>query len=208
MKAARSRTRKLLIGVGIIAALLTVTVATLPIWFRWVLRPVLKTNGVRFESYQAIGSTRFALLGVQVEYEDARIERARLEAPLPTRWIWSRYFGFDTARPAWQGADWRLVVKTTTPGGGISQSPASTFAVLQDIEATLPWLRSWFAAVRLTNGLVEIGTERIVVPTVEWKRGRLFASVRSARFNETIELRADLSRSARYAISAKADPSG
>ena len=144
MKAAKSRTRKLLIGVGIIAALLTVTVATLPIWFRWVLRPVLKTNGVRFESYQAIGSTRFALLGVQVEYEDARIESARLEAPLPTRWIWSRYFDNNSEQPTLQGAKWRLILKAKTELGGSSKAPASTFEVLKNIEVILPGLRPGF----------------------------------------------------------------
>src|SRR5256885_2239026 len=99
MKAARSKTRKLVVGGGFVAALLTVVLATLPIWFPWVLRPLLKTHGVRFEAYQAIGYAKFALLGVYGEYEDTRIESARLEAPLPARWIWSHYFGDDARQP-------------------------------------------------------------------------------------------------------------
>jgi hypothetical protein len=169
---------------------------------------VLKTHGIRFESYQAIGSTRFALLGVYGEYEDARIESARLEAPLPTRWIWFHYFGDDTAQPTLQSTNWGVVIKAKARRGGTSRAPASTFELLQDVEAALPGLRAWLPAAQLTNGVVEFGPERIIVPSVEWKRGRLVASLRSPRFKETIELRADLSSSARYAISAKAGPSG
>jgi translocation and assembly module TamB len=204
MKAAKSRRRKLLVAIGIVSALLAL--ATLPIWFRWVLRPALKHYGVQFDTYRAIGYTRFALAGVHGDYEDVRFEIAGLEAPSLTRWIWARYIRRGAEQPTVACGGWRLIVKTNEAAHS-PQPSGSTFEVLQEIEAIASGLRQWLPAARLSNGVVEVGAGKIILPSVDWKRGRLAATLRPPVLKEPIDLLADFSTAASHVISARAEQS-
>ena len=44
---------------GVACLVLVVIALALPVWFPWVLRPVLAHFGVGFDSYERIGYTQF-----------------------------------------------------------------------------------------------------------------------------------------------------
>src|ERR1051326_9556965 len=65
----------------------------LPVWFPWVLRPVLAHFGVRFGSYERVGYTGFALTDIRVGWPGARFSAGRAQGLLPPLWLWRRYAG-------------------------------------------------------------------------------------------------------------------
>jgi hypothetical protein len=80
--------RILLIGLGVMGLGILLSLVALPLWFPWVLRPLLPKYGVEFGSYERQGYGRLALLN---QY-DKRFKADRLETfPLPG-------FGIDTRR--------------------------------------------------------------------------------------------------------------
>jgi translocation and assembly module TamB len=206
MKAARRSRKKLLVGMGGLVAFVVLLVVTLPLWFPWVLRPILQNLGIRFESYQAVGYTKFALVKVEGAWDDVRFESARVEAFLPTRWLWSLYFSDRSFSPNARGGSWRLTVKSTSDAqpDRIPKAPGSTFKVLGEVESVLGVLRDWVPAAHFTNGVVDLNSEEFRLPEVDWKRGSLAASVRSLRFPETIALRASVPGNASPSVSLSA----
>jgi translocation and assembly module TamB len=208
MKSAKSKKRKLLVRCGLAMAFFVVFVAALPIWFRWALRPLLQIYGIRFESYEADGYTKFALSGVRGEWQNARFESSRVEAFLPTRWLWSFYFEGSQAANV-QGGPWRLAVEPkTSPTTPRYKAPGSTSKVLNDVEAVLIALRHWVPSAQFTNGVVAVHSEVFTLPVVQWKQGNLNASVRPARFAETVALQVNVSTNSQPVISLGASQSG
>jgi translocation and assembly module TamB len=205
MKAAKSKRRKLLVRLGLATGFVVALVAALPIWFRWALRPVLQTYGIRFESYEPVGYTKFALSGIRGEWKNVRFESPGVEAFLPTRWLWSFYFNSGDQDLNVEGGPWRLVVEpdaSTAPER--DKAPGSTSKVLNNVEAILIAVRNWVPTAQFTNGVLQIHSQVFTLPLVHWKQGSLNASVRPARFAETVALHASVSTNSLPFISLRA----
>jgi len=186
-------------------AILAVAVATLPIWFRWVLSPVLGHFGIHYSTYEAVGWTRFALVGVRGDYEDVWFTSARVEAPLPTGWLLGGRAGAGEGGRVGRASDWRIHIepKPRQATNGEPSSPNSTAVVIDNVESVFEVLRLWVPQARATNGVVEFGTDRISVAWARWSEGQATASARSSRLpGVNIELRANLATNSDYHISA------
>lgn len=211
MKPFRSRRRKLLRALGIVAAMLVLAILLFPVWFPWVLAPVLRHYGIRFASYQSLGWTRFAVHGVRVDIGDVLIEGGRVEGPLPTTWLLARWRGDEAQSLKCFGADWRVRVIVEALGStNAASTNLSTASVMEDVADILKELRHWLPSAQLTNGLVEVEGEQIRLPTVRWENGDFKATARSLRFtrNHLVEVHGDFSTNAPYTISARSESSG
>src|SRR6266545_4000190 len=193
MKAAGSRRKRFLAAFGIAAAGLVVAVATLPIWFRWALSPVLGHYGIHYESYEAVGWTRFALVGVRGDYDEVWFTSARVEAPLPTGWLSGSRSETEKLGRIGSATDWRVRIEPNhqRPPAERPSSQSSTGEVIEDVEAVLAELRQWVPQARLTNGVVEFGSDRIALAWVTWEAGRVTAAVGPSRFwgGDVVEIR-------------------
>jgi translocation and assembly module TamB len=207
MKRAGSRRKKLLAVVGIAAALLAAVVAALPWWFPWVLSPVLKQYGIRFTGYQAYGWTGFELRSIRAEYDDVVVETDRVEGPSPFAWLLSQLRRDDSTALTVSSAGWRVRILPSgaVPRGKPAATP-STAAVMDELSDVLAVLRQWLPAARLTNGVVEIVSDKIDVPSVVWTAGSVAATARSPRFTggHLVELHGDFTNATSWTISGKA----
>ena len=88
MKAGGSRKKRWLKVLGGACLVIGLIVVALPVWFPWVLSPVLARFGVRFDSYERVGYSRFALTNVRRDAPNARFRCDRLSGFLPAQWLW------------------------------------------------------------------------------------------------------------------------
>src|SRR3954471_18470548 len=86
-----NRRRKLFRMLGVILLGLGILVLALPIWLPWVLRPILQRQGIRYATYERVGYRRFALRGVTFIKRKTEFKAARIEAVMPTLWLWHLY---------------------------------------------------------------------------------------------------------------------
>src|SRR2546428_6490297 len=177
MAAVRSRKKRLFKVFGVACLVIVVVAMALPVWFPWVLRPVLARFGVGFDSYDRIGYTRFALTNVRGQFRNARFSSKRIVCSLPPRWLWRRYSGGFDGEHLLTVTVWNLQIP---PGGkpqgmGSSSSLDSAFAVAEEIKDKLPGWRTWLPRARLTDGKIRVGSNEVRVTAAEWLRGKLTA---------------------------------
>src|SRR2546430_6241151 len=116
---------------GLACLVITVVALALPVWFPWVLRPVLARLGVRFDAYERVGYTQFALTNVRGNPPNARFRCQRIVAFLPPRWLWRLYSHGSDDESFLTVAHWRGRFE---PAAGLRQEgpptpSGSTFAV-------------------------------------------------------------------------------
>src|SRR5882762_5346960 len=108
MSAVRSRKKRLFKILGVACLVIVVVALALPLWFPWVLRPVLARFGVGFDSYDRVGYTSFALTNVRGQFENARFNGKRIDCSLPPGWLWSRYTSPSDDEPLLTVTTWSL----------------------------------------------------------------------------------------------------
>src|SRR5947199_10486991 len=128
MTAARSRKKRLSKILGLPCLFVVAVVLALPVWFPWLLRPVLARFGVGFDSYERIGYTRFALTNVRGQFGNARFNSKRIMSSLPPGWLWRRYSGGSDGEHLLTVTAWHLQIQ---PDGKPQRtgSSVSAFAV-------------------------------------------------------------------------------
>src|ERR1043166_7794062 len=208
MTAARKKRWFKMFGVGCVA--LAVVVLALPVWFPWLLRPVLARFGVAFVSYERIGYTRFALTQVRGDFPGARFSGERVEGFLPPRWLWRRYASSPGEDAFLTVAGWRIDVE---PGrgvrrGGSSGAPDSTFAVIEEIGRALPAVRAWIPVTHWTDGRIAWGSNPVLIAQSDWRGGRLTTRLRSLNPPETILFDGDFSEGPGNGIGFEAESFG
>src|SRR5436190_2006167 len=82
------RQRKLLLGFGFILAAILLGLASLPVWLPWALALLAGKQGVHYLQYQRQGYARFALQGVTFTNRNFKFQAQRVEALVPTLWLW------------------------------------------------------------------------------------------------------------------------
>src|SRR6266513_2820961 len=111
MSVVRSRKKRLFKILGIAWLAVAVIALALPLWFPWVLRPVLARFGVVFGAYERVGYTRFALTNLRGQVGNARFNSKRIVASLPPRWLWRRYSGGSDGEHLLTVAAWNLQIQ-------------------------------------------------------------------------------------------------
>src|SRR6266550_796570 len=173
MSAVRSRKKRLFKILGVACLVVAVIALTLPLWFPWVLRPVLAHLGVGFDSYDRIGYTRFALTNVRGQFGNARFYIKRIVGSLPPRWLWRRYSSGSVEEHLLTVTAWNLQIQ---PGEKPLGPASSVFAVAEEISDRLPAWRTWVPMAQLGEGTIQVGSNEVRVAAAEWHRGKLLAS--------------------------------
>src|SRR3982750_799335 len=126
-----NRRRKLFRVLGVIFLGLTVLVLALPIWLPWALRPILQRQGIRFSTYERVGYRRFALHGVTFIKRRTEFKAARVEAAMPTLWVWHLFLdGKKTKIDLLAIQSWELYV-LNRPQRTTNAGSASAYTVIQ-----------------------------------------------------------------------------
>jgi hypothetical protein len=111
MTSGRSTKKRLFKVLGLACVAIGVIALALPLWFPWILRPGLAHFGIRFDSYERVGYTQFALTNVRGQFGNVRFNCKRAVALLPPRWLWRRYSGDEDAQPLLTAAGWNLQIQ-------------------------------------------------------------------------------------------------
>src|SRR5437667_5310175 len=203
MPVVASRTKRWFKAIGLGCLVIVVVALALPVWFPWILRPVLARFGVGFDSYERVGYARFALTNVRGQFGNARFDSKRIASCLPPGWLWRRYSNPSDDEPLLTVTAWNLQMQP----GGISQrtsAPDSAFAVAEEINVNLSAWRTWLPTALLTDGKIQIGSNEVRVASAQWHRGKLTASGESPRPQEAFLLNCDFSGAPPYRVSLEA----
>ena len=207
MTAARSRKKRLSKILGLPCLFVVAVVLALPVWFPWLLRPVLARFGVGFDSYERVGYTRFALTNVRAQFGNVRFNSKRIVAFLPPRWLWQRYSKDSDEEHFLTVTDWLVQIQ---PGRMPQQTESSdsAFAVAEQIYGKLPAWRTWLPKAQLTDGQIQVGSNEVRVAAVEWQHGKLTAAGQSPKLQESFVMSSDFSGTSPYSLSIGAKSSG
>src|SRR5438552_18755717 len=123
MPVVASRTKRWFKAIGLGCLVIVVVALALPVWFPWILRPVLARFGVGFDAYERVGYARFALTDVRGQFGNARFNSKRVVCSLPPQWLWRRYSRGSDEQPLLAVTAWNLQIQP----GEMSQrtSPSS-----------------------------------------------------------------------------------
>lgn len=178
---------------------LVAVLASLPVWFPWALKPVLKHYGVSFTSFHRLGYTRFELTGVSGVWDNVRLNAERVECALPGAWLWLN----STSRPPlliMNGG--RLTISGTRTNDTDGKPSESWDRSLGEIVQTGLLLQRVLPRARLTNCAVEISSHKTSVPSLEWTAGLLRASIRLPSFSDDIQIAVQLEGASALALTA------
>src|SRR5881396_1085953 len=203
MSAVRSRKKRLFKILGVAFLVTAVIALALPLWFPWVLRPLLARFGVGFDSYDRVGYTRFALTNIRGQFGNARFSSKRVVCSLPPQWLWRRYSSGSDEEPLLTVTAWNLQM---LPGGTSqrTRSPDSALTVAEEINVNLPAWRTWLSRAQLADGKVQVGSNEVRVAAAEWHRGKLRATGESSKPQETFVLNCDFSGAPPFLVSLDA----
>ncbi len=202
----RSRKRKVVWTLAVLLLLFVAVLALLPVWFPWVARPLARRAGVVWKSYEAQGYTRALVHGVEGQFGSVRIAADDLQLFLPNRWLWRHFFGGQETAPYVAAANWRLAVvprKHRT-----SSRTNSVGAILDQISHLAPTLRRWLPEARLTNGIVLLPGQTLLVPQASLRDGRLTITATATNYHQTLMLHGDLTDPNQLGLTVELEPLG
>src|SRR5262245_54946203 len=103
------RKRKLLMALGLMVAGLLLIWFAAPLWFPALRRRFAVSQGIHFARYEHVGYRRFALHEVTYTDPTIRVRADRLEAFVPTVWLWRWAIGRrDVGPPFASVSGWRV----------------------------------------------------------------------------------------------------
>ncbi len=153
----------------------------LPVWFPWLLTPVASRYGLKFADYDRMGWTRMALTGVRGDWGGARLEVERVEAVLPTTWLWRRFNAHTNSPPLLTLSNGHLLIAGSTTNAVTTASPqpqGSAGRTLSHISRIGLILQRWLPVADLTNCTIQVAASRVSIPHADWRAGRLDGVVR------------------------------
>src|SRR4051812_1314174 len=78
---------------------LIVVLILLPVWFPWVLRPVLNHYGFGFGDHERAGLSRFTLRNVTARWGKTQLKVDQFNCVLPSTWVWKKASDRTNAAP-------------------------------------------------------------------------------------------------------------
>lgn len=167
--AKQNRKRRRTLGLTAFSAVL-VLAAAMPLWWPWLLRPLLASQGIRFGSYERAGYSRTILHAVHWERLGLNVTAESLEAALPGTWLWQKWSGPASAGSLVSVRAWRLELTRDLES---ESSESSLHAVLGDVDAALLTVRRWLPSASATNGVIQTGTNEFHIHAATWQQGHL-----------------------------------
>ncbi len=168
-----ARRRKIMLGAGLVVAGPVIALICLPVWFPWVLHPLARHQGLGYSAYERVGYSRFALHNVSFTNQSINLNAERVEAELPTLWVWRCLKHQESLHPAsLYVSKWRL---TLLPG---ETATGSTFSKFDELVSTLRTLKRSVPGAVLSNGTVRAQTTELAFPHTSWSEGKLSSEVR------------------------------
>lgn len=175
-----------------------VLLASLPVWFPWVLQPMAARYGVAFAHYHRVGYTQFAVEELRGQWAGARLDAQRVVCVLPTTWLWRKWQGETSVGPHLAIQEGQLLI-TGKPAaakqGSLDSTLNQTIRVARTLERVLP-------AVQLTNCTIQVASNRLSIPHAVWGGGRLAATLQPAAIPGAIVLAARTTESSSVQIQA------
>ena len=98
----------------------TAFLVSLPLWFPWVARPILRSAGVRYARYQRDGYARFTLHEASYREAGVTIYAERIQATVPSVWLWRLGFSRQKSQPFARADNWSVEF-SAAPGFGLCQ---------------------------------------------------------------------------------------
>ncbi len=143
-------------------------------WFPWVLRPVARHYGASFSRYERQGYSRFKAYEVSFLDRSTRVTAERLEAPVPTVWLWKLASKRqDAPLVSIDGWSYETLPKAV-PSGPSTVGKRETFP---DYTGSLRTIAEWIPMAVLSNGTIRLTEFTLDVPRATWSRGSLTALV-------------------------------
>lgn len=141
-------------------------VVALPLWWPWLLRPLLAAQGIHFGNYERAGYARGALREVRWGASGASFKADRMETPLPGAWLWWKWSGDPNAPPLVAIQEWNVEV---APDTNRQEAAGSTHKTANTVDTTFQILRRWLPPASATNGVVRVGTNEFHVRDLVWR---------------------------------------
>ena len=188
-----TRKRKTAYAFAAVFLALFFLIAALPLWFPWVLHPVLEKQGVRYGHYERNSYGRFILTDVEFSQPKMKFLAGRVDVLLPTTMLW-RLFREDARENYLQVSDWNLQLLEA----GKEKSPlASVYQSSEKLDPILAKLNRWLPRAALTNGVIHFRNKEISIPEGSWRNGNLSGRIISGKLLPETTFVAQLSTSSR-----------
>lgn len=167
-------------------------VALLPVWFPWVLKPIVKRYGLDFTHYERTGYTRFTLEGVTGKWKETRLHAKHVECVLPTAWVWKKFIANtnESFYLTLENAELAIGSKVETEKsraitgkrGSLDTTLNQTIRIARMLGRVLP-------SAQLTNCSIQIAASKhISLPRAIWRGGKLNAMVKPQMAHWMVEL--------------------
>lgn len=163
-----NRGRKILIIAGCTAAGLLLLVLALPLWFPWVLRPVLSRAGASFSRYHRDDYSRFTLFSFDYRNATERVHANKVTVVVPTVWWWR----LKVAPPA-QPEPFLQIAGWTYQSLPSTNPAASVTGEFVKLSGELGALNRWLPDAVLTNGAIQVQARKVAVPFLALRLGAL-----------------------------------
>jgi hypothetical protein len=200
MQTVNAKRRRIVRGLLWGMAAIALATATLPVWFPWLLRPVLNHYGLGFGAYDRTSYSRFTLSDVEARWGGTRLTAKQFEGVLPTTWACKKLSGRTNGAPFFMLTEGVLSIepdqKAEAKGsGGFDET-------LDEVVRAAEILDRFAPIAGLTNCRITIKTNLVLVPSAEWRAQRLNAVVQLPERNGQGLLVGDFSDSTTPRISA------
>lgn len=160
---------------GISLVCLILVAAAIPLWFPWVLRPVLAAQGVHYSAYERLGYSQFLLRNVQYSSGETIFQVKEVKFLLPASLIWQRWVKKPEAQKnTLVATDWSLKIAKKS---SVPRHPVPVYEGVMKTKAVLNSLRGWISRAVLQNGAIESDQTRVVIDSAVWSNGTLVAGI-------------------------------
>ena len=183
----RKRFRRTAFAAGIILGLLTAIWFSMPLWLPWVLGPLTRSQGIRFQRYERLGYHRFALHDLRLTNQNLTIKATEVEAFVPNTWLWRLITDQTPVRKSFAELN-GLEVAIHLKGGGKTSTSQDVHQGLSALQV----VRRWVPLVTVTNGTLLLSGASVKIPGLVWSDGKVHALVSIPRFKQPATLSADL----------------
>ena len=181
-------------------AALLLLVAGLPLWFPWVLRPLVGLGGSRYATYQREGYTHFTLRDLHYTTESVQLQAEHVRAVVPTVWLWRCLADRKTTQPWLQVTGWHLESKSSGKSG------SSTHQDPQDWAQRLAYLDRWLPVAVFSNGTVRAQGRTIEFPALTWSHRDLRAELAVPQLVPQAVLDLDATQPSPYRLTLRSAP--
>lgn len=193
------RKRKVINVVGLILLGMAVLITAAPLWYPWLLAPILQRWGVAYDSYHRQGMGRLLLEDVTCSRNGIQFAAREIRVVTPVPYLWNKVRGGRV--DVLEVRDWRLQIAAGTRNA--NHTVYRQFARTESIAARL---RQWVPKAKLQNGTVLVRKETINVPSAQWERGVLNAIFDSPRLKQSAAARVDFTQTQAACFSVSAAP--